>query len=163
MELIDYWDEIRSLFNKSLKTAKHLSFATVDKDGNPHITPIGSLILKNDCTGFFSDKFPKRMKDNFQHSDRVAILAVNTGSWFWFKSIRKGKFATLPGMRLYGSVGEKRKATEKEKQAWLKQVKFAKGTKGYNLLWKDMPYVRDIHFDDFRPVLAGEMTSWFGK
>jgi uncharacterized protein len=163
MELIDHWGEIRSLFNKSLKTAKHLSFATVDKDGNPHVTPIGSLILKNDCTGYFSDKFPKRMKDNFQHSDRVAIMAINTGFWFWFKSIRKGKFVTLPGVRLYGRVGEKRKATEKEQQTWLKQVKFAKGTKGYNLLWKDMSYVRDIHFDSFRPVLAGEMTSWFGK
>ncbi len=163
MELIDYWDEIKTVFNKSLKTTKHLPFATVDKDGNPHVTPIGSLILKNDCTGYFSDKFPKRMKTNFQHSDRVAIMAVNTGFWFWFKSIRKGRFATLPGVRLYGSVGEKRKATEREKQAWLKQVKFAKGTKGYNILWKDLNYVRDIRFDSFRPVLAGEMTSWFSK
>jgi len=159
MTLKDHWPQIKELFEKAIKTNKYYSFATVDKDGNPHVTPIGSLILKDGCKGFFSEKFPVNMKDNFKSSDRVAVMAVNSGFFYWFKALRKGKFESPPGVRLYGRVGERRQATPDERKMWLKKVKIAKGTKGYNLLWKDLPHVRDIYFDDFKPVTAGQMTT----
>ncbi|MCP3876501.1 MAG: pyridoxamine 5'-phosphate oxidase family protein [Desulfobacteraceae bacterium] len=159
MNIKDHWNEIRQLFKKALKTNKYYSFASVDKEGNPHITPIGSLILRDDCTGYFSEKFPEKSRQNYKTNDRVAVMAINSGFFFWFKSIRKGVFKSLPGVRIYGRVGKRRKATEKERAKWLNIVKIAKGTKGYNLLWKDMAHVRDIHFDDARPVKAGVMTQ----
>ncbi len=159
MKIEDHWHEIKKIFIKTGKKNNHFAFATVDKNGNPHITPIGSLILKDNCNGFFFDRFPVNMKENFKTSDRVSVLTVNTGFFFWLKSIRKGKFESPPGIRLYGKVGELRNATEAEKEMWQKKVHFTRRTKGYKILWKDMDYVRDISFDDFKLVTAGAMTK----
>ena len=144
---------------KAFKTNRYYAVASVDKDGNPHITPIGSLILREDCTGFFSERFPEKSRKNYKTNDRIAVMAINTGFFFWFKSIRKGVFESPPGVRLYGRVGKRREATEEERARWLKRVNIAKGTRGYHLLWKDMVCVRDIHFDGARPVEAGSMTQ----
>ena len=58
-----------------------------------------------------------------------------------------------------GTVGELRKATPDEVEAWQKKIAIAKGTKGYALLWEKFARVRDIIFDSFEPVLVGEMTK----
>ena len=42
MELKTNWLEIRKHFNKSFRTNFHVSIASVDKDSNPTVTPIGS-------------------------------------------------------------------------------------------------------------------------
>jgi len=49
------WEEIRRLSKNAFKSSFHFSIATSDENGNPHITPIGSLILRKDFTGFFLD------------------------------------------------------------------------------------------------------------
>lgn len=159
MNIKDNWTLIRQVFDKGFKTNKYYSVASVDEEGNPHVTPIGSLILRDDCTGFFSERFPEKSRQNFKTNNRVSIMAINTGFFYWFKSIRKGVFESPPGVRIYGRVGQRRKVTDEERSLWLKKVKIAKGTKGYNLLWKDMAQVRDIHFDDVRPVTTGVMTQ----
>ena len=66
---------------------------------------------------------------------------------------------TAPAVRLMGSMGKKREATEEEVAMWQNHVKIAQGTKGYDLLWKNMRTVRDIYFDSFEPVSCGEMTQ----
>jgi len=153
------WEEIRILFEKTIKKNSYYAFATVDKNGNPHITPIGSLILEDGCTGFFFDRFPKQMKSNFETCQRVAVMTINNGFLYWFKAIRKGRFDSPPGIRLYGKVGDLRQADDREIAIWQKKIKRARGTKGYDILWKDMSMVRDIYFDDFRLVKAGKMTA----
>ncbi|MCG8640235.1 MAG: pyridoxamine 5'-phosphate oxidase family protein [Desulfobacterales bacterium] len=159
MKIEDHWPEIQTLFEKAVKSNKYVSIATVDKSGNPHITPIGSLVLNDDCTGFFSERFPVKMVENFKYSDRVSVMAVNTGFFYWFKAIRRGKFESPPGVRLYGSVGEPREPTPQEADMWQERVKFARGTKGHGYLWKGLSAVRDIRFDDFKPVTTGKMTQ----
>jgi len=42
---------------------------------------------------------------------------------------------------------------------WEKHTEFARGMKGYELLWGNMRFVRDIYFDSFEPVNMGEMTQ----
>jgi predicted pyridoxine 5'-phosphate oxidase superfamily flavin-nucleotide-binding protein len=158
MDIKENWDKIRQVFRAAFKSNRYYAFATVDEHGSPHVTPIGSLILKHDGTGFFSEKFPEKTRQNFEKNDRVAVLAVNTSLFYWFKSIRNGVFETPPGVRIYGKVGSRRKATPEEKALWQKKVSIARRTKGYAILWKDMEYVRDIYFDDARPVSAGVMT-----
>lgn len=94
-----------------------------------------------------------------ERNPRVCILAVNNSPAFWQKSLLAGKFETPPGVRLMGSVGKKREATEEETAKWQNHVKLARGTKGHDLMWKNMRTVRDIYFDSFDPVLLGEMTQ----
>jgi len=71
----------------------------------------------------------------------------------------KGKFLKHPGIRLMGTAGKKRKGTDQEIQNWLRIVKPFRFFKGYDLLWRDMKYVRDIYFDEAMPLSAGEMSA----
>lgn len=165
MKIENHWDTIRQIVQEAFKTSQHYAFATANEDGTPHITPIGSLILRGNKTGFFFEEFPDKMRKNFKNNKRVCVLAINAGKFYWLKSLLKGRFAHPPGVRLMGTVGERRKATEEEIAAWQKRVRFAKGLRGYSLLWKNMNWVRDIHFDGFEPVHVGKMTAglWIQK
>ena len=61
-------------------------------------------------------------------------------------------------MRLYGTVGEVREATEKEIESWHRRVRTARSSKGYSIMWENMKMVRDITFSRVEPVHMGEMT-----
>lgn len=163
MEIGRHWKTIQELFRESQISSRHFAVATVNQDGTPHITPIGALFLREDKTGFYFDEMPVNMSKNIDLNPRVCILAVNSDVTLWQKSLFTGKFATPPAVRLMGSAGEKREGTVEEIAMWQDHVKAAKGTKGYDLLWKNMRMVRDIYFDSFEPVLAGEMTQELWK
>ena len=44
------WPTLRQLVSGS---AYDVVIASVNDDGSPHITPIGSLFLRDDCTGYY--------------------------------------------------------------------------------------------------------------
>ncbi len=157
MEIGDHWKTIRKILDES-RSSLQCAFATVNKNGSPHVTPVGSLFLRDDRTGFYFDGHFVNMTKNLERNPRVCVLAVNCNPAFWLNALKSGKFETSPAVRLLGSVGKKREATEEELSAWRNFVKFAVGTKGYDLIWKDLRMVRDIHFDSFEPVFMGEMT-----
>lgn len=158
MKLSENWAQIKQVFEAAYASSLHFSIATVDSKANPCITPIGSLILRDDCTGFYFEEFPHQLSQNLEQNNRVAVLAINSDSNFWLNSLSKGKFASFPGMRLTGKALKKRDAMPEEIDAWQQKVSMAKGLKGHDILWKNMKTVRDIEFDGFRPVLCGEMT-----
>ncbi len=159
MKLDENWKMIQQALQVAIKTSRHLSFATVAEDGSPHVTPIGSLILRDDCTGYYFEEYTKNMPANFKKNQQISILAVNSGLWFWIKSLYSGKFAISPGIRLHGSVGDRRPAKESEIAAWQERVKRARKTKGYKIIWKNLRHVRDIRFDSFEFITAGKMTK----
>src|SRR4030042_2390290 len=161
MEIVNHWQTIQEVFKDSLASSMHYAIATVNKDGSPHVTPIASLFLREDKTGFYFDEFPVHMSRNLDRNPRVCILAVNNNLKFLQKSFLAGKYETPPAVRLMGSVGKKREGTEEEIAMWQNQnyVKLARGTKGYDLMWEHMRMVRDIYFDSFEPVLMGQMTQ----
>ena len=159
MEIDKYWETIQMAFQSSLGSSMHYAVATVNEDGSPHVTPIGALFLRENRTGFYFDEFPVNMSKNLERNPRVCILAVNSNPTFWQKSLLAGKFETPPAVRLLGSVGKKREGTKEEIAMWQNHVKLAQGTKGYDLMWKNMRMVRDIYFDSFEPILMGEMTQ----
>ncbi|MFC1532764.1 pyridoxamine 5'-phosphate oxidase family protein [Thermodesulfobacteriota bacterium] len=160
MEIKDHhWKEIRRLFRSAFKTSLHYSLATVNSDGSPHITPIGSVVLRDDKTGFYCEGFPRNIPTNLQSNPRVCVMAVNAGKRFWFMSLFRGRFDSPPGVRLIGRAGEKRKGTDQELTQWQKRIRPLKKLKGYDLLWKDLNYVRDLYFDGFEPIHAGLMTK----
>ena len=159
MEIGNYWEAIRAVFDEAYKSCMHLSVATVNEDGSPHVTPIGALILRDNKTGFYFEENPVRMPCNLKTNPRVCILAVNADKQFWLNALIDGKFKTAPAVRLLGNAGKRRKATSDEIALWQEKIALVKGTKGYELLWSHFSQVRDITFDTFEPVNVGEMTN----
>jgi len=159
MEIANNWDTIRKVFDEAWKSCLHYAVASVGKDGTPHVTPIGGLYLRDDQTGFYFEEFPSRLPENLKSNSRVCIMAVNADKIFWSKSLLEGKFDSPPGVRLIGTVGERRPATPGEIEAWQKKVGFAKAMKGYKIMWENMSHVRDIKFESYEPIYLSQMTE----
>ena len=58
MQLIENWKVIKRLFNRSFNSSFHYALATVNDKGEPHVTPIGSLILLEPGHGVYFEEFP---------------------------------------------------------------------------------------------------------
>jgi hypothetical protein len=159
MDLKSNWTEIRKHFNQSFRTNFFVSIASVDKDNNPTVTPIGSLFLNRDQTGFYFEKYPTKLPEHTKNNKNICILAVNSGTLFWLKSLFKGQFKTNPAIKLYGELGERRKATEKELNRLDRRMKATKGLKGNTYLWGSMPIVRELTFTKAEKINLGKMTE----
>lgn len=158
MEISQDWPDIKALFRETFRSSFHYAIATVNPDGSPHVTPIGSLILTQPGQGFYFEKFTQQLPRNLAANNRVCVLAVNSSRWFWIGSLFRGRFPTRPAIRLHGVAGELRPATEREKALWLKRVRPARFSKGHAMMWRDMDQVREIAFDRVEPVRIGRMT-----
>jgi len=156
---VDKWKLIRPVFDNTFKSCRHISMATVNADGSPRITPIGSLILRDDPTGYFFDEYCTKTRENIARNPKVCFLAVNANHPFWVKSLIRGKFSEPPAVRLMGTISALREATPAEIAAFHKRVAFALPTKGYELMWSRMHLVCDVEFDSFEPVNCGKMTN----
>jgi uncharacterized protein len=153
------WNKIRSVFDQGFNSCLHFSLATVNEDGSPNVAPIGALILREKGSGFFFDEYSTRTRNNLNRDPRVCVLAVNSDRAFWGKSLGDGKFVSPPAVRLHGVAEGLREAKNDEIEVWQKRIIFARGLKGYELMWSHLRRVRDLHFDTFEPVDAGDMTS----
>ncbi|MBV1924552.1 MAG: hypothetical protein KUG68_11055 [Flavobacteriaceae bacterium] len=159
MNIIEDWKFIRNHFNTSFKQNLHVSIASVDNENNPTITPIGSLFLNKDSSGFYFEKFPTKLPENAKSNRNICVLAVNSSKWFWFTSLLKGKFKKYPALKLYGTLEEKRDASDIEISRLQRRMKATKGLKGNTYLWKDMKAVRIIKFTKVEKINLGKMTS----
>jgi uncharacterized pyridoxamine 5'-phosphate oxidase family protein len=159
MDIRINWPEIRKHFNKFLRTNFHVSLASVDKDGKPTVTPIGSLFLNNNQTGFYFEKFPTKLPENSKDRKNICILGVNSNTFFWLTSLLKGKFNSHPAIKLYGQLGDKRKATDIEIKRLNTRMRATKWLKGNNYLWGKMEYVRDITFTKAEKINLGKMSE----
>ena len=159
MDIKTNWKEIKIHFNRSFRTNYYVSIASVDKDNNPTVTPIGSLFLNNNMTGFYFEKYPTKLPINGQTNPNICVLAVNSNIWFWVKSLFFGKFKKHPAIKLYGQLGEKREASNIEIKRLNSRMKSTKGFKGNTYLWGKMKYVRDITFTRAEKINLGEMTE----
>ncbi|WP_026842969.1 pyridoxamine 5'-phosphate oxidase family protein [Citrifermentans bremense] len=159
MEIEKHWPMIKAVLEKAHSTNRHCAIATVSEDGTPHVTPIGSLFLRDDCTGFYIESYCQKMADNLKCNNRVCIMGINSGIGYWLKSLFSGRFPTPPGIRLYGTVSELRLGTKDEIEYFQNRVRAFRKLKGHDLLWKNMRHVREIQFRSFEPVHAAKMTQ----
>ena len=60
------WPLIRSTLARTFD----FSVASIRPDGHPHVTPIGSLMLRPDRTGIFIEKFTSTLPNNLEHDAR---------------------------------------------------------------------------------------------
>ncbi|WP_343329270.1 hypothetical protein [Polaribacter staleyi] len=159
INLIENWRKIRIHFSKSFGANMHVSIASVNEENQPTITPIGSLFLNKDQTGFYFEKFASKLNTNSKTNKNICVLAVNSNKWFWFKSLFKMSFSDYPAVKLYGELGAKRQATEKEYNAFQRRVRKTKRLKGSQYLWEDMNMVREIKFTKGEKINLGIMTK----
>ncbi|MGB5236536.1 MAG: hypothetical protein WBN59_02800, partial [Flavobacteriaceae bacterium] len=89
----------------------------------------------------------------------VCLLGVNSGRIFWIISLFNVKFSKYPAIKLYGELGAKRKATEKEIKRLNRRMKGTNMLKGNAYLWKNMEYVRELRFKKAEKINLGQMTS----
>lgn len=154
------WDQIHKFWGKiSHVTASpnmpYCIFATVDEDGSPRVAPYSSLILGKNRQGFFFDHFSQRLTKNLDRDRKIFVLLLKNNRWFWMKAVLFGKFDHSPGIRLMGTVGERRKATAQEINAFKRPLGKLKVFKGYNPLWGVLQNGRDVYFDAFETVKCG--------
>jgi len=109
--------------------------------------------------GFYFEKYPSKLPLHAKSNPAICALAVNSNKWFWLKSLFKGRFKTNPAIKLYGHLGERRQATEKEIGRLNRRMKATMGLKGNTYLWKKMDCVRDINFTKVETINLGKMTD----
>jgi len=152
MNIKDDWKKVKSVLEQGQASTVYCSIATVNPDGTPHITPVGTVFLRNDQSGYFFDHYAEALGKNIDQNPNVCIMAVNAGRFFWLRSLLKGRFVAPPGVRLYGKVGRMREATPEEIEKIEKRVKPSQWMKGARLLWSDFTHVRDIEFTNYKPI-----------
>ncbi len=158
MDIQAKWLDIRKHFNKSFKTSFHVSIASVDKDNNPTVTPIGSLFLNKNQTGFYFEKYPTKLPENSKYNKNICILGVNSNTLFWLTSLFDGQFNSYPAIKLYGQLGELRKASDLEVKRLRTRMSMTKWLKGNSYLWGEMEYVREVIFTKAEKINLGKMT-----
>lgn len=155
MDLMHNWPQIKALFRQSF----FFVVSTVREDGSPHASPIGSLFLRNDGTGFYFEILTRNTAQNFAHTPRICVTAINTSLRFWLSALVQGRFPSPPAVRVLGTAKERREAQPHEVQWWQRRTRHLRWTKGYKLLWGNLRTVRELEFDAFEPVLIGTMTN----
>lgn len=158
MNIESNWTQIRRLFTRSFQSSLHFSMATVTAEGLPHVTPVGSLLLRAPGRAVYFEEFTQRMPMNFSGNPHVCVLAVRSGLFFWLWSALRGEFRTPPAIRLHGTVGDARPATDDELRQWFRRVGNLRGTRGYQMMWANMRTVRDVHFTRADAIQIGAMT-----
>jgi hypothetical protein len=96
---------------------------------------------------------------NAVENNKICVLAVNSRKWLWIKSLWKGRFEKHPALQLYGTLGERRRATEIEVSRLSKRMKMTRKLKGHKYLWGNMEYVREIKFHKVIKMKLGKMTA----
>ncbi len=159
MRIEDHWPTIKRVCKKSVGL---FVFGTADPDGTPRLTPIGSLIPRDDCTAFYFERYPSRLPANLERDGRISVLAVDMRKSFWVLSFFLGKYTHPPAVRLYGRVGELRPATSEELAAFrnhpLVTLVRIFCRRGYRVGWEPLTQVRDIRFESFEPCDMGAMS-----
>lgn len=124
------WSLVKNVFSKAQKANMHVNIASVSIEGIPNVTPIGTVFLNDDGTGFLFDSFSKQLAENLQTNNNICISAVNSSKLFWLSSFIQGQFSSYPGVRLYGELGDLRPATQEEKLKVNRRIQSLKWTKG---------------------------------
>ena len=156
------WATASRVFKRAFRSSFHYSIATVDVDGAPRVTPIGSVMLTEPGRGIFFDVFASHLSQNLDNDPRVCVMAVDTTKRFWLTSLTRGRFDRPPALRLAGTAGPRRTPTTEEQQRWLRRVRSVRRLKGHALLWGNLTHVRDLQFEEAIPVRLGAMTRSSG-
>ena len=160
LDLHTDWAIIRGVFKRAQTMGLYHGFSTVNEDGTPNITPIGSLVLSAERPGgFYFDVFNRTLASNLDSNPQVAILAVDNRKIFWLKSVLAKRFKSPPAIRLAGRVSAKCPATTEEIRYCLEQVTNLRRFGASKKLANRLKYVRKIEFTRVDILNIGAMTK----
>lgn len=158
--LEEKWKLVRQTFNRAFASSFHYAVATTDLLGNPHVTPIGSLLLdRAQPRGIYFEIFTRTTRKNIEANQRVCVLAVQSSKVFWIRSLLKSRFSEPPALRLHGKAGVRRKATAEEVACWRRRTRWLRPLPGYSLLWGSLTFVREIEFERAELIHLGKTTQ----
>ncbi len=147
------WGKIRRVIAR----APFCSIASIDEDGRPRVTPIGSVFLDRGGKGFFLERFTSGLPANIDRQSPITLMAVDMRMLFWLRGLVSGRFEAAPAIRLRGSAGPRREATMEERDFFIRRVRKLRWTRGHRKLWRDFCYARSVEFDEQIPVRLGTM------
>jgi len=156
-----HWTELKRLAGSTFSSSLHFAIATVNPDGTPHVTPIGSLMLSMPSEGYFFEVFADRLCANLDRSSPVSVAGVISSSSLWLRALIAGRFGSSPAHRLIGVAGVRRTLTEAERKRWHERIRFFRLLKGHELLWGNLGTVRELHFHALEPVRLRVMPCQF--
>ena len=160
LDLNKDWQIIRAVFKRAQNTGLCHNFSTINEDGTPNITPIGSLVLNaSNPAGYYFDVFNRGLSDNVDRNPNVAILAVDSRKLFWLRSVMARKFSTPPAIRLVGKVSSRRIAEQKEIEHSLDEIKTLKRLGASKTLGKRLKNLREVTFTRVDVLNIGQMTN----
>lgn len=158
-----HWNQLKPLAGRVFGSSLHFAISTINPDGTPHVTPIGSLILTDPGNAYFFEVFTQKLPRNLDIGSPVAVLGVNSSSRLWLRSLLTGHFSDPPAFRLLGEAGQRRASTLEERARWRRKVRLVKWTRGNDVLWGRLDTVRELHFHTVQPVEMGQMTADLGR
>jgi hypothetical protein len=153
------WNLVRRGVTDAFRSSLHCSVATLNEDGSPHLTPIGSVLLTEVGRGIYFEIFTTQLARNLERDPRLEVMAVHGGKGFWLSALARGRFSRPPGFRLSGRAGPRRPATAEEQCRWRRTVRRLRRLRGHDLLWGQLTHVRDLTFDAVTPVRVGALTG----
>ncbi len=133
--------------------------ASVNADGSPHLTPIGSVWLDREVgKAMLFQRFTRKLPENAQREERICLLATRNDAWFWIKALLSGRFSEPPGVRIFARLGPPRAARAEEIARFHNRMKLFRWTRGFRLLWADLRLARDLEIESVAPVVIGPMS-----
>ncbi len=150
------WQVLR----RTVARAGFCAVASVNADGSPHLTPIGSVWLeKEPGKAMMFQRFTRQLPENAAHEERICLLATRNDAWFWIKALIAGRFATPPGVRILARLGPPRPARPEEVARFHGRMKLFRWTRGFRLLWGELRLARDLYIEAVLPVVIGPMSK----
>jgi len=155
MDVLDHWDAIRHRVNNK---TRQCFIASVDPEGTPRVTPIGSLFLTEPGQGFYFEKYAATLPKHVAANPNICVLAMQLTMFSFLAGMARGRLADVPGLRLRAEVGQLREATAEEARLFANKTRIFRFFKGHDLLWSGMTRVRELEIDEADVVTMGPMT-----
>src|SRR5436190_10313977 len=98
------WLTAKAVVRRTRAGSLHCAIASIDADGSPHVTPIGSVMLGDPGEAVYLDVFNVALGRNLDRNPHCSILAVDSRKLTWARALLEGRFDVPPGVRLVGTV-----------------------------------------------------------
>ncbi|MCK9241241.1 pyridoxamine 5'-phosphate oxidase family protein [Desulfocurvus sp.] len=139
------WTEVK----RTVAAARFRALATVDEDGEPRVTPIGSVVLTAEGRGFYFEDDAAVLPGGLERAQELAILAVG-GEGSWLRRVLRGALPPGPALRIKVRAGRRRAATAAERTLRLA---------GAGLVGRSVRFVREFTVQGVTPVHLGAMLK----
>ena len=83
----DVWRSARAVVRRARTSSLHCAIASIDANGSPHVTPIGSVMLGDPGQAIYLDVFNVALGRNLDRDPRCSVLAVDSTKLTWARAL----------------------------------------------------------------------------